>query len=112
MPQGEKKSAVDRLKQLAKLDDVIDEVRGNLEWAYLPPQMADSKLVRTTSQKKLGFQKRTSPRYSCNNLLNWKIEELPINSQESFKVGKSLNKYYFSKLNKQTVGRKQFLFTK
>jgi len=45
-------------------------------------------------------------------LLNCKIEDLPINSQESFRAGKSLNKYYYSKLNKNTIGKKQFLFTR
>ena len=108
-----KKSAVDRLKQLAKLDDVMEEVRCNFEWGTLPEHMRTiSSLVKSASSKQLGFQKRIAFQPSCNNLLNIKTEDDAGNTKDNYKLAKSLNKYYFTLLNKRTVGKKQFLFTR
>lgn len=104
-----KLSAVARLKKLAQMDDIVDEIRNTREWTE-GFNKENHKIVRGHSQKALGFQKRIPSRLSSSNLLNVKIEDPSDASKNTFR-GKSLNKYYFTTLNKNTWGKKQFLFT-
>lgn len=49
-----------------------------------------------------------------SNLFNLRNLDSPSfqSNESTFKPEKSLNKYFFNILNKKTVGKKQFLFTK
>lgn len=93
------------------MDDLIEEVKCNLEWAETSDK-ENHKMLRTQSNKGLGFQKRAPLRFSSSNLLNWKAEDSSMGSKGTFKPARSLNKYYFTVLHKKTFGRKNFLFTK
>lgn len=93
------------------MEDLIEEVKSNHEWGEMAGK-ENYKHTRYPANKKLGFQKRNPFNFSSTNLMNWKIEDSSSGSKGSFKAGHSLNKYYFTVLQKNTYGKKQFLFTK
>lgn len=93
-------SAVDRLRQLAKVGDINDEIKGNLEWMNLKENQGkvESKVVG----------KGIFVKYSHGNFNNPMFSLHKQSSEDYSKNTKlSLNKYYVTLLNKKSF-RKSF----
>jgi hypothetical protein len=57
-------SAVDRLKKMAKIDDIIDEIKVNLDWGDIKETQEKKYLLKFRESK--GFMKRTNQSHFTN----------------------------------------------
>ena len=91
---------MDRLKKMARIDDIIDEIKGNLEWGDIKGQKEKKYFLRFKEAK--CFLKRNNQHHSTKVLKKLGKEhkdERLINAKHS------LQKYYHTLLNKNSFNK-------